>query len=38
MEERQRTLTSRLMMASWRWSLIYDVVDAVEIPACDTTR
>lgn len=36
MEERQRTLTSRLILASWKWSVIYDVVDVEEIP--DTTR
>ena len=26
----------KLTLASWRWSLIYDVVDVEEIP--DTTR
>lgn len=26
----------KLTLASWRWSLIYDVVDVVEITTCDT--
>lgn len=34
--ESRRTLTSRLMLASWRWSMVYDVVDVEEIPY--TTR